>query len=224
MIDPRDPSAPGAPRTSETSGERPDDGLTEKQRRVLEAAVDVFAERGYAAASTAEIARRAGVAEGTVFKTYKTKKDLLLGVVAPFFARRIAPIVLDDVRKLMQLPHASIEDFLRALYRNRLDFITSHERLVRIAFQEVPFHDEVRAIVKDTAMALIYPEAIALIRRLQAEGKVRAGEPSSILRIVGGTFLTYSFVRVLVAPEAAWDDGAEVELMVQVIGKGLRPE
>ena len=40
---------------------------TEKQRRILEAAVEVFAERGFAGTPTAEIAKRAGVAEGTIF-------------------------------------------------------------------------------------------------------------------------------------------------------------
>ena len=96
-----------------SEGDSPE--LTDKQRRVLDAAMEVFAERGYAGASTAEIAKRAGVAEGTVFKTYKTKKDLLLGIVAPMFARTVAPLLLDEVKQVLVAPHATFEDFLRAL-------------------------------------------------------------------------------------------------------------
>ncbi|WP_459718770.1 TetR/AcrR family transcriptional regulator [Actinophytocola sp. KF-1] len=44
--------------------------------KILEAAAEVFAERG-AAASTEEVAARAGVAIGTVFRHFPAKKDLL---------------------------------------------------------------------------------------------------------------------------------------------------
>jgi AcrR family transcriptional regulator len=44
--------------------------------RILDAAGEVFAERG-AAASTEEVAARAGVAIGTVFRHFPTKQDLL---------------------------------------------------------------------------------------------------------------------------------------------------
>ncbi|MGB3437976.1 MAG: helix-turn-helix domain-containing protein [Actinophytocola sp.] len=44
--------------------------------RILDAAAEVFAERGVAA-STEEIAARAGVAIGTVFRHFPTKQDLL---------------------------------------------------------------------------------------------------------------------------------------------------
>src|SRR4051812_10198413 len=114
--------------------------ITEKQQRVLAAAMDAFAEKGYAGTSTAEIAKKAGVAEGTVFKQYKTKKDLLIALVAPFFVRTIAPVLIEDFLAVIRAPHPHVEDFLRALWHNRLEFLREHERLVRIAMQELPFH------------------------------------------------------------------------------------
>ncbi|MCI1893115.1 MAG: TetR/AcrR family transcriptional regulator, partial [Schleiferilactobacillus harbinensis] len=42
-------------------------GMTTKQISIIAAAVDVFAENGYANSSTKEIAKRAGVAEGNIF-------------------------------------------------------------------------------------------------------------------------------------------------------------
>lgn len=50
-------------------------------RRVLDAAVEVFAERG-ADASVDEVARRAGVGHGTVFRRFPTKDVLVAAVVA----------------------------------------------------------------------------------------------------------------------------------------------
>jgi AcrR family transcriptional regulator len=50
------------------------------RRRLLDAAAAVFAERGLDA-STAEIARRAGVGQGTVFRRFPTKDDLVAAIV-----------------------------------------------------------------------------------------------------------------------------------------------
>ena len=51
--------------------------------RILEA-VDMFGEKGYASTSTSEIAKRAGVAEGTIFRYYKTKRFITSGRNANF--------------------------------------------------------------------------------------------------------------------------------------------
>ncbi|WP_371933371.1 TetR/AcrR family transcriptional regulator [Halobacillus litoralis] len=51
--------------------------LTPKQEQILKAAVEIFAEKGYASSSTSEIAAKANVAEGTIFRHYKTKKRTL---------------------------------------------------------------------------------------------------------------------------------------------------
>jgi AcrR family transcriptional regulator len=53
----------------------------ERRRRVLEAAREVFRERGYDAATTREIAARADVAVGTVFVYAHDKRDLLMTIV-----------------------------------------------------------------------------------------------------------------------------------------------
>lgn len=53
----------------------------ERRRRVLEAAREVFLERGYENATTREIATRAGVAVGTVFVYAHDKRDLLMTIV-----------------------------------------------------------------------------------------------------------------------------------------------
>ena len=57
---------------------------TKKQEAIVEAAIKLFAEKGYANTSTAEIAKLAEVSEGTIFKHYRTKDTLLLSVMLPF--------------------------------------------------------------------------------------------------------------------------------------------
>src|SRR5574344_2040477 len=71
-----------------------DNKLTKKQESILISAVELFSEKGYEKVSTAEIAKRAGVAEGTIFRQYKTKKELLQSIIIPSFMRFLKPVVV----------------------------------------------------------------------------------------------------------------------------------
>ena len=75
------------------------------------AATEIFAEKGYAATSTREIAQKAGVAEGTIFRHYKTKKDLLLSIVTPMMIRLMAPLIIKDINKVLNDDYEKFEDF-----------------------------------------------------------------------------------------------------------------
>ena len=57
----------------------PDSILTE--RRILLAAVDLFAAKGYSAATTREIARNASVNETTVYRYFSTKRNLFVAAI-----------------------------------------------------------------------------------------------------------------------------------------------
>src|SRR5437660_12011340 len=51
-----------------------------KRERILDAAVRVFAEKGFFGAKVSEIAREAGVADGTIYLYFKSKDDLLISL------------------------------------------------------------------------------------------------------------------------------------------------
>jgi TetR/AcrR family fatty acid metabolism transcriptional regulator len=53
---------------------------TSKRERILRAAVDVFAEHGYFNAKVAQIAKAAGVADGTIYLYFDGKEDLLITI------------------------------------------------------------------------------------------------------------------------------------------------
>ena len=58
--------------------------------RLLDAALEVLAERGYAATTTVEVARRAGVSRGAQLHHFPTKAELLAAAVEHLYARRRA--------------------------------------------------------------------------------------------------------------------------------------
>ncbi len=72
------PDRPDATRTP-TRGRR-ERSMQDKRRRIFDAAKALFTERGYDAVGTQEIAERADVAAGTVFRYASSKAELLLMV------------------------------------------------------------------------------------------------------------------------------------------------
>ena len=54
------------------------------RRRLLDAAIDVIYERGFSSATTAAIAKRAGVTRGAIFHHFGTRGGLLLGILEDF--------------------------------------------------------------------------------------------------------------------------------------------
>lgn len=71
---------PGA-QSTQTTGSDP-----EKYQRILEAAIDVIAERGFFNARVSDIAARAGVADGTIYLYFKNKEQILLASISTAFS------------------------------------------------------------------------------------------------------------------------------------------
>ena len=67
------------PRTLSTAEDR--------REQLVEAAMDVFADRGFAGTSTAEVARAAGLSQAYLFKLFPTKAELAMAVVERCFER-----------------------------------------------------------------------------------------------------------------------------------------
>lgn len=61
----------------------------ERREQILDAALELFAERGYHGASTDEIARRAGISQPYVFRLFGTKKDLFIAVETRCFRQTL---------------------------------------------------------------------------------------------------------------------------------------
>ncbi|WP_250514779.1 TetR/AcrR family transcriptional regulator [Caballeronia sp. INDeC2] len=73
--------------THTTTGRRTPTGVKSQQRvkDILQAGRDVFAEKGYDAATSAEIAQRAGISEATVFSYFAGKRELCARVIADWY-------------------------------------------------------------------------------------------------------------------------------------------
>ncbi|KON86041.1 TetR family transcriptional regulator [Sporosarcina globispora] len=198
-----------------------EEGLTEKQKKIIMAAIESFSEKGYAATSTSEIAKKAGVAEGTIFRHYKTKKDLLMGIVSPMMAKLIAPFVIKDLYKVINHKYERFEDFLRAMMENRIAFLKNNMPLIKILIQEIPFHPELKEQFKEHIAIKVFERFANLAEYYQKKGQIIDIPAYSAVRMTFTSIFGFLIARYLILPEADWDDEKEIELTIQFILHGL---
>ncbi|RME53400.1 MAG: TetR/AcrR family transcriptional regulator [Deltaproteobacteria bacterium] len=63
----------------------------DKHERIIQAAIAVFAEKGFFHAKVSQIARRAGVADGTIYLYFKNKEDILISI----FEEKMEEVITD---------------------------------------------------------------------------------------------------------------------------------
>lgn len=116
----------------------------EKRRSmILQAAAEVFAERGYRLSSVNDIIQRAGIARGTFYLYFDSKREVFLQVIQSYF---------EDIASILWRNHADLEraldeggDFLAAWRRNIvnvLDYHRRHPHLTSIVYREALGKDE----------------------------------------------------------------------------------
>lgn len=123
--------------------------FTAKQKLIIIAAIEVFAEKGYAAASTKEIALRAGVAEGNIYSRFTNKRGLLNAIIAPVLSQMFPDELDDFIKSRLHQDYISLETFLTVLIKDRVTFLKDNAQIIKIVLSELLNDTQVRAQVVD---------------------------------------------------------------------------
>lgn len=107
-----------------------------RRAAILRAARLSFSEKGYEDASITDIARLAGVADGTIYRHFTNKKDLLYHVMIAFYERIIADVEQEVARA------SDFSDRLYRLIRRHLLVFAEDVDLCRLFIREVRTADD----------------------------------------------------------------------------------
>jgi TetR/AcrR family fatty acid metabolism transcriptional regulator len=147
-----------------------------KYHLILDAAIKVFAEQGFHQATISQVAREAGVADGTIYLYFKNKADIL----SNFFSYRSRQ-VFDRFRQVVDEAD-SAEEKLRHLIRLHLSEF-QRDRNMAVVFQREAL---LARYVKDeyiTEVTRMYMDILTEIIRLgQAEGTIRKQLPLGLAK------------------------------------------
>jgi TetR/AcrR family transcriptional regulator, fatty acid metabolism regulator protein len=100
------------------AGNSSSDTKIDRMREILNAAEKVFAEKDFNKATVAEIAKSAGVADGTIYEYFEGKEDILFSLAVSRFDSYLSQVseafeIRDPVRKLRRLIKFHFSSFLR---------------------------------------------------------------------------------------------------------------
>jgi len=154
----------------------------DKYHRILEAAVKVFAEQGFYQSTISQIAREAGVADGTIYLYFKNKDDILV----QFFKYK-TKLVFDRFREEVDKADNCF-DKLRNLVRRHLEEF-QNDRNMAVLYQ-AETHQNSR-LVEDQIkeMSKLYLDIVSeIVEQGQEEGRIRKDVYVSLVKrfILGG--------------------------------------
>ena len=142
----------------------------DRPAEITEAALEAFAEKGYAATKVDEVAKRAGVSKGLLYLYFKTKEDLFKAVIRSFLSPRI-----DALIKNIEETELSAEEFVRGPF---LAFAKSLPNsparvLVRLMIAEGPKHPDLVEWYWDNVVSRALKALRSLIKRGVDSGEFR---------------------------------------------------
>jgi AcrR family transcriptional regulator len=140
---------------------------------IIDAALAVFGEHGFGAARLEDVARRAGVAKGTVFVYFANKEELFRAVaqsVLTSHLERLGQVAADIDMPLAQLVPALLAQ-AAAVGEGRVP------AMARLIVGESRHFPDLARVWHDEVVAKVFGLLTAAIERAQQRGEVRPGDP-----------------------------------------------
>lgn len=109
--------------------------MPDGKRRILRAAVSLFAQNGFHATSTAAIAQEAGLSDATMFKHFKNKNALLDAILAPLL-EQLVPNVSEQFVTSVQDKATTIDDVIAFIVSDRWSFMQQNNQVIQVLINE----------------------------------------------------------------------------------------
>ena len=153
----------------------------ERRNAILKAALDEFSERGFAAARLDDVARRAGVAKGTIYLYFKDKEALFQELVR----FQIGPVVgaleavlASDLPLAVIVEHA-LDIFVREIYG------THRKQVLRLIISEGPRFPALAEFYYREVLAHILKAVRARLARAVERGEITGDELVRFPQLLG---------------------------------------
>lgn len=179
--------------------------ITARENQILDAAVAVFAEKGFHATTIRNIAQHAGISDGTIYNYFKNKTALLIGIF-----ERMRAAVLQDSPPL-PVEEVDFRTFIKSFLRHPLRALAEDDfALFRIMTSEIMVNPELRQLYAERIME----PTVVMAERVFMEQAARYGIALSeddarlTVRIISSAVMGLLVQHVLGDPVLVerWDD------------------
>jgi TetR/AcrR family fatty acid metabolism transcriptional regulator len=191
--------------------------IDRRRAQILAAASRVFARQGFHRTTVREVAREAGIADGTVYLYFASKQELLLALLGQL--GRVGERPADFAALAGMDLSASLDAYLHRRFADLREW----RQLFTAVFPEVLADAELREAQSVQAAPAFEAAAAELARRMEA-GELPPRDPALLARVAAATVLGLLVLDVMGDPVvgARWEELPA--LLAGLWSRGLRSE
>ena len=184
--------------------------------RILKAALSLFAEKGYAQTTIKDLAHKAKVGEGTIFRYFHSKEDILREIATKGWIE-----ILTDL--LTELSEMKSYKAIASMMRKRMLRFQENHDLLRVCFLEVQFHPELREIIQTDIIEKMTDVAEAFCLTAMDKGIYRQLNPKIVAHVFLGMFAIAGFANsTIIDTDASPQDLREMaEVIADIFLNGV---
>ncbi len=187
--------------------------IAARRNQILDAAMKVFAEKGFDRATIRDIAKTAGIADGTIYNYFDNKEGLLIGII-----NRLREATL------VQFEHmGDLQEWLRNSMSRHLESLPSeYDRFFRAVLPEVLINKE---LARSYVQQVLEPTYALIQKYFQGwveQGLIKQVDPELTIRAISGMIVGLHYLRLIDEPEIVerWDELPAV--VTQIVMSGLK--
>lgn len=148
-----------------------------RKEQIIQSALSVFIEKGYAKTTTTEIARAAGISEVTLFRHFNSKQEIFLAGIEPILFDTLSNDI-PNIQGIITL------DQLSNILFNRIKFLSDHSGIVKLILNE---H------LTNTSDINIIERMALTFSKLLSQYKLELDE-EFVTRLFMGSFLSFLYL------------------------------
>jgi len=175
--------------------------IAARRNQILDAAITVFANKGFHRATIRDIAKEAGIADGTIYIYFENKTALLIGI-------------LDNVNEtdqreayFEQAANMDMDTFFRVHVRQRLEIFEGRVLdVIQIVLSEVLVNQELREMYQEKIIMPTFALAEKYFYQWMDAGLIRQFDVPVMMRMITSLVLGLLVLRLLGDPvvEERW--------------------
>ena len=166
--------------------------IAARRNQILDAATKVFAEKGFHRATIKDVAKAAGIADGTIYNYFANKPALLLGLLDRLNETE------ERAMNLQQVAEGDLQSQMRSYLQHRFEIVEAQGLdLLQVMVSELLIDAELREQYYRQILIPTYALAEASFEQWKAEGRIKAMDTVLVTRIISGAFLGLILMRLL---------------------------
>ena len=191
--------------------------IAARKEQILDAAAQVFAEKGFHRATTKEIAEAADVSEGTIYNYFGSKNDLLIGMMARIGESQVPTEVFEQ---------GALEDareFYTAFLQRRHTFTRQNKSILQAVLSEILTNQEMRDRYNEQIVEPFLSTFEQYVNLQVEQGRIRQTDAELITRYLFALNLGLLGMLILGDPllQSKWESDELLESLTGFVFDGL---